>query len=142
MAEGEDERVLRAVQVVIEEGHRPKWPILIGRPSVVETRLKRFGLSLEIGRDVDLINPEDDPPLPRLRRDLSRDRRAPGHNAGRGAQRWCAPNATVIAALAVQRGDADALICGLEGRFQSNLRHLRNHSSASRRAHATSRRSR
>src|SRR3982750_2694501 len=58
-AEGEDERVLRATQVIIEEGIAK--PILIGRPSVVEARLKRFGLSIEPGRDFELVNPEDDP---------------------------------------------------------------------------------
>ncbi|WP_275428538.1 phosphate acyltransferase, partial [Enterobacter hormaechei] len=58
-AEGEDERVLRAAQVVVEEG--VARPILVGRPRVVEVRLKRFGLSLRMGQDFDLIDPEDDP---------------------------------------------------------------------------------
>ncbi|GKT34222.1 NADP-dependent malic enzyme, partial [Aduncisulcus paluster] len=58
-AEGEDERVLRATQVVLEE--KLARPILVGRPSVVETRIKRFGLSIKAGRDFDLVNPEDDP---------------------------------------------------------------------------------
>src|SRR6478752_246266 len=58
-AEGEDERVLRAVQVIVEEGIAK--PSLIGRPNVVEARIKRYGLGLEIGRDFDLVNPEDDP---------------------------------------------------------------------------------
>jgi malate dehydrogenase (oxaloacetate-decarboxylating)(NADP+) len=58
-AEGEDERVLRATQVIFEEGIAK--PILIGRPSVVEARIKRFGLSIEAGRDFELVNPEDDP---------------------------------------------------------------------------------
>src|SRR5690606_16912201 len=58
-AEGEDERVLRATQVVVEEGLAQ--PVLIGRPNVVETRLERYGLSIRPGRDFDLINPDDDP---------------------------------------------------------------------------------
>ncbi len=58
-AEGEDERVLRATQVVLEE--KLARPILVGRPSVVEARLKRFGLSIKAGQDFDLVNPEDDP---------------------------------------------------------------------------------
>ncbi len=58
-AEGEDERILRAVQAVLEE--KLARPILVGRPSVVEARLKRFGLSIRAGHDFDLINPEDDP---------------------------------------------------------------------------------
>ena len=58
-AEGEDERVLRATQVVLEE--KIARPILVGRPSVVEARIKRFGLSIRAGHDFDLVNPEDDP---------------------------------------------------------------------------------
>ncbi len=58
-AEGEDERVLRAVQAIVEEGLAK--PILIGRPNVIETRLKRFGLAIQPGRDFELINPDDDP---------------------------------------------------------------------------------
>ncbi len=54
-AEGEDERVLRAVQTVVEEGLAV--PILIGRPSVVESRLERFGLSIRPGKDFELVNP-------------------------------------------------------------------------------------
>ncbi|WP_372425894.1 NADP-dependent malic enzyme [Salinarimonas chemoclinalis] len=121
-AEGEDERVLRAAQVVIEEGIAR--PILIGRPAVVQARLERFGLSLEIGRDVDLINPEDDP---RYRDYVATYLEIAGRQGitPDAARTLVRTNATVIAALAVRRGDADALICGLEGRFQSNLRHLR-----------------
>ena len=58
-ADGEDERVLRAAQVVIEEGLAR--PILIGRPSVIDVRLKRYGLKIKPGSDFELINPEDDP---------------------------------------------------------------------------------
>src|SRR5262249_56406114 len=58
-AEGEDERILRAVQVVVEEGLA--LPILVGRPAVIDQRLARYGLSVRPGRDFALINPEDDP---------------------------------------------------------------------------------
>src|SRR5437660_385983 len=58
-AEGEDERILRATQVVVEEGLAR--PILIGRPAIVEARIKRFGLAIKSGSDFELINPEDDP---------------------------------------------------------------------------------
>src|SRR6266403_772612 len=57
-AEGEDERVLRAVQVVVDE--RLANPILIGRPEVVEMRLERFGLRIKPGKDFELVNPESD----------------------------------------------------------------------------------
>ncbi len=58
-ADGEDERVLRAAQVLIEEGIAR--PILIGRPAVLESRIERFGLNLKPGRDFEVVNPEDDP---------------------------------------------------------------------------------
>ncbi|MGB3415234.1 MAG: NADP-dependent malic enzyme [Mesorhizobium sp.] len=119
-ADGEDERVLRAAQVVLEEGIAQ--PILIGRPHVVEVRLKRHGLSIRPGRDFELINPEDDP---RYRHyvDLFIElggRRGITQEAARTMVRT---HTTVIAALALKRGDADAMLCGLEGRF---ARHLRN----------------
>ncbi|MCB8822090.1 NADP-dependent malic enzyme [Microvirga rosea] len=121
-AEGEDERVLRAVQVIVEEGIAK--PILIGRPAVVETRIKRFGLSMEIGRHFDLVNPEDDP---RYRDYVATYVEAAGRKGitPDAAKTLVRTNSTIIGALAVRRGDADALICGLEGRFQSRLKHIK-----------------
>src|SRR6201985_1432935 len=121
-AEGEDERVLRATQVVLEEGLAR--PILVGRPSVVEARIKRFGLSIRAGHDFDLVNPEDDP---RYRSYVQSyiavaGRQVVTPDAARTVVRT---NATVIAALAVVRGEADAMICGVEGRYMSHLRHVR-----------------
>ncbi|MBI5262838.1 MAG: NADP-dependent malic enzyme [Bradyrhizobium sp.] len=121
-AEGEDERVLRATQVVLEE--KLARPILVGRPSVVETRIKRFGLAIKAGRDFDLINPEDDP---RYRSYVQSyidvaGRRGVTPDAARTVVRT---NNTVIAALAVVRGEADAMLCGVEGRYMSHLRHVR-----------------
>ncbi len=58
-AEGEDERILRAAHVVVEE--KLARPILVGRPSVVQSRIERFGLSITVGDHFDLVNPEDDP---------------------------------------------------------------------------------
>jgi malate dehydrogenase (oxaloacetate-decarboxylating)(NADP+) len=121
-AEGEDERVLRATQVILEEGIAK--PILIGRPSVVETRIKRFGLSIQPGRDFELVNPEDDP---RYRDYVATYVEAAGRKGitPDAAKTLVRTNTTVIGAIAVQRGDADALICGLEGRFHSRLKHIR-----------------
>ena len=119
-ADGEDERVLRAAQVVLEEGIAR--PILIGRPSVVETRLKRYGLKIRPGTHFELINPEDDPRY-RDYVDTLLDcagRRGMTPEAARTAVRT---DSTIIAGIALRRGDADAMICGLEGRFE---RHLRN----------------
>ena len=119
-ADGEDERVLRAAQVVLEEGIAE--PTLIGRPHVIETRLKRYGLRIRPGVDFAVVNPEDDP---RYRHyvDLLIElagRRGVTQEAARTMVRT---NPTVIAALAMMRKEADAMICGLEGRYE---RHLRN----------------
>jgi malate dehydrogenase (oxaloacetate-decarboxylating)(NADP+) len=121
-AEGEDERVLHATQVVLEE--KLARPILVGRPSVVEARIKRFGLAIRAGKDFDLINPEDDP---RYRSYVQSYIGAAGrHGVTPDAARTVVrTNATVIAALAVIRGEADAMICGVEGRYMSHLRHVR-----------------
>lgn len=121
-AEGEDERVLRAVQTVVEEGIAK--PILIGRPDVIETRLERFGLSVRPGRDFELVNPQDDP---RYREYVATyleqaGRRGVTPDAARTLVRT---NSTIIAALAVKRGDADAMLCGLDGRFNSRLAYIR-----------------
>jgi malate dehydrogenase (oxaloacetate-decarboxylating)(NADP+) len=119
-ADGEDERVLRAAQVLLEEGIAK--PILVGRPHVVDVRLKRYGLRIRPGTDFELINPEDDPRYRHyveLLIDLA-GRRGVTQEAARTMVRT---DNTVIAALALKRGEADAMICGLEGRF---ARHLRN----------------
>jgi malate dehydrogenase (oxaloacetate-decarboxylating)(NADP+) len=121
-AEGEDERVLRATQVIVEE--KLARPVLVGRPSVVETRLERFGLSIRPGKDFELVNPDDDP---RYRAYVQTYVEAAGR-AGvtpDAARTIVRTNATVIAALAVRRGEADAMICGIEGRFMGHLFHIR-----------------
>jgi malate dehydrogenase (oxaloacetate-decarboxylating)(NADP+) len=121
-AEGEDERVLRATQVVVEEGLAK--PMLVGRPGVVEKRLERFGLSIRPGRDFVLINPEGDPRY----RDYVQTYIEVAGRAGinpDAARTLVRTNATVIAALALHRGEADAMICGVEGRLMSHLRHIR-----------------
>jgi malate dehydrogenase (oxaloacetate-decarboxylating)(NADP+) len=121
-AEGEDERILRATEVVVEEGLAQ--PILVGRPAVIEQRLQRFGLSIRPGRDFELINPEDDPRFDAFVRTYveSAGRHGITPQAARTIVRT---NATVIAALAVRKGEADAMICGVEGRYMVHLRHIR-----------------
>jgi malate dehydrogenase (oxaloacetate-decarboxylating)(NADP+) len=121
-AEGEDERVLRATQVIVEEGLAQ--PLLIGRPSVIETRLDRFGLSIRPGRDFTLINPEDDP---RYREFVQAYVEAAGRRGitPDAARTIVRTNATVIAALSVRLKIADAMICGLEGRYMAHLKNIR-----------------
>ncbi|MHA6730665.1 NADP-dependent malic enzyme [Devosia sp. A369] len=120
-ADGEDERVLRATQVMLEDGIGRA--ILIGRPSVIEQRIARFGLTLKAGRDFDIVNPEDDPRY----RDYVADflelvgRQGVTPDTARTIVRT---NTTVIGSLAVRRGEADALICGLQGRFIKHARDI------------------
>ncbi|MFO1034096.1 MAG: NADP-dependent malic enzyme [Hyphomicrobiales bacterium] len=121
-ADGEDERVLRAAQVLIEE--KLVQPILVGRPAVIEARLKRFGLNIELGKDFAFINPDDDP---RYRDYVASYVEVAGRSGvtPEAARTLVRTSTTVIAALAVHRGEADAMVCGLEGRYRSKLRHIR-----------------
>jgi malate dehydrogenase (oxaloacetate-decarboxylating)(NADP+) len=121
-AEGEDERILRATQVISEE--KLAWPILIGRPEVIKERIKRFGLGLVPGEHFESVDPEDDP---RYRAYVATYLEAAGRKGvtPSAARTMVRTNTTVIGALAVRRGDADALICGLDGRFQSRLKHIK-----------------
>jgi len=121
-ADGEDERVLRATQVLLED--KTAVPILIGRPTVIEHRLKRFGLTLEVSKDFEVINPEDDP---RYREYVDLFHNLVGRNGVTPdtARTIVRTNTTVIGALAVQKGDAEALICGLQGRFIKHVRDIK-----------------
>ncbi|MFN0263316.1 NADP-dependent malic enzyme [Tepidamorphus sp. 3E244] len=121
-ADGEDERALRAAQVSIEE--KLAEPILIGRPQVVESRLERFGLSIRPGKDFELINPEDDPRY-RDYVDTFLEKTCRGGVTPDAARTIVRTNTTAIAAIAVARGDADAMLCGLEGRFDRHLLTIR-----------------
>jgi malate dehydrogenase (oxaloacetate-decarboxylating)(NADP+) len=121
-ADGEDERVLRATQVLLEE--QIARPILIGRPAVIESRIERFGLKLRPGQDFEVINPEDDP---RYRDYVTLFHSLVGRDGvtPETARTIVRTNTTIIAALAVKRGEADGLICGLEGRYIKHVRDIR-----------------
>ena len=121
-AEGEDERVLRAVQIALDE--KLVRAILIGRPLVIAARIERAGLRLQAGRDFEVVNPEDDA---RFRQYWETYHRL---NARDGVTPEMAKAAvrrsnTTIAALMVQLGDADGMLCGLVGRFEGHLDHVR-----------------
>ena len=120
-AEGEDERVLRAAQMAIEEGIAQ--PILIGRPAVIEARIAKAGLRMKLGVDVTCVNPESDA---RFRQYWE----AYHHLMGRqgvtpeAAKAAVRRSNTLIGALAVHLGDADAMLCGLVGQFDAHLKHV------------------
>ncbi len=121
-AEGEEEVTLRAVQTVVDEGLAR--PILIGRPEVIESRIARLGLRLKPGVDFELTNINDDPRFHEYWQQYH------ALTARRGVTPAAAKNLmrsrpTLIAALMVERGEADALICGLVGRYHKKLGYLR-----------------
>jgi malate dehydrogenase (oxaloacetate-decarboxylating)(NADP+) len=122
-AEGEERRVLQAAQEVVDQ-HIAE-PILVGRPEVIEQRIEQLGLRLRAGQDFELINILDD--------ERYRDYWAHYHALVRRrgvtvleAQAVLRTDTTAVGALMVQRGDADALLCGTVGRFSKHLEHLRN----------------
>jgi malate dehydrogenase (oxaloacetate-decarboxylating)(NADP+) len=122
-AEGEDPRVLRAVHVAITDG--VARPILVGRPDVVQHRIERMGLkNIAAGEDFDICNPESDPRFDdywRLYHDLNqRDGISPDI-----AKQIVRTNTTVIAGLMLRRGEADAMICGVQGRFTWNSQYVK-----------------
>jgi malate dehydrogenase (oxaloacetate-decarboxylating)(NADP+) len=120
-AEGEQEVVLRAVQVAVDEGI--VQPILIGRPDVIKTRIERLGLRLQRDRDYTLVDPNDDP---RYREYWTEYQRL-------GERRGVTPDiakldmrrrTSLIGAMMMRLGAADAMLCGLLGRYSSNLRFI------------------
>ena len=121
-AEGEEFKVLQAVQTVIDEGLA--FPILIGRPEVIEARIEKLGLRMRAGVDFELTNINDDPRFEDYWRQYHAltERRGVTPDAAKNLLR---SRPTLIATLMVERGEADALICGLVGRFHKKLGYLR-----------------
>ncbi len=121
-AEGEDERVLRAANAILEE--MTDLPILIGRPEVIERRCERAGLPIRPGKDFEIVNPENDPRY----RDYWETyhtlmaRRGVTPDIARAVMRT---NTTAIGAVMVHRGEADSLICGTFGQYLWHLRTVR-----------------
>ena len=120
-AEGEDERVLRAANAILEE--TIDKPILIGRPEVIEARCERAGLAIRPEKDFELVNPENDPRY----RDYwttyhgLMERRGVTPDIARAVMRT---NTTAIGAVMVYRGEADSLICGTFGQYLWHLNYV------------------
>ncbi len=120
-ADGEDERALRAAQMAIDD--KIAHPILIGRPAVIAARIAKAGLRMQLGKDVEVCNPEDDP---RFRQYWEHYHQLMKRN---GASPEVAKAAvrrsnTIIASLMVTLGDADAMICGLVGTYETHLERI------------------
>jgi len=120
-AEGEDERVLRAVQVLVDDGIAQ--PILVGRPDVISNRIDKLGLRIKQDQDFSLTNPESDPRYEDYWRGyhsiMERDGVSPDL-----ARTIIRTNTTAIAAMMLHRGEADALICGTYGHYPWHLKHV------------------
>jgi malate dehydrogenase (oxaloacetate-decarboxylating)(NADP+) len=121
-AEGEDERVLRAVQAVIDEGLAK--PILVGRPQVIAARIERANLRLKAGREFEVVDPEDDPRYRAYWEDYQQlmGREGVTPDMAKAALRR---SNTLISTMMLHRGDADAMLTGLVGRFDGHLEHIR-----------------
>jgi malate dehydrogenase (oxaloacetate-decarboxylating)(NADP+) len=110
--EGEEERVLRAVQIVVDEGLAK--PILIGRPAVIEKRLERFGLRIKPGVDFTLVNPEHDERYRSYYKDYHQTMARQGVSE-QYAKIEMRRRLTLIGSMLVKHGDADGMICGTFG---------------------------
>ena len=120
-AEGEDERVLRAAQVVVDE--KLAFPILVGRPSVIERRVELYGLRLKSGIDFELINPEQDQRYRDYWQEYYRLTARRGVSQEDAKMEMRRRN-TLIGAMAVHRGEADGMICGTFGTHDLHLRYV------------------
>lgn len=117
-AEGEEERVLRAVQMALDEN--VATPILIGRKSVVLDRIERMSLRMELGKDFELCDPEDDPRYKEYWSSYHKIMERKGVTPAM-ARNIIRTNTTAIASLMVEKGEADAMICGTVGEYQDHL---------------------
>jgi malate dehydrogenase (oxaloacetate-decarboxylating)(NADP+) len=118
-AEGEDERVLRAARVVLDE-HLAR-PILIGRPAVIEMRIRKAGLDLQAERDFEVVNPESDPRYREIWNEYYRIMSRKGVTPAI-AKAEARRNTTLIGAMLLRRGEADALIAGPSGLYSQQLK--------------------
>ncbi len=122
-AEGEDERVLRAVQVVVDE--ELAKPILIGRPDVIKMRIERAGLRIQPGGDFEVVNPESDPRYKEVWQEYYKIMRRKGVSPD-AAKVHVRQSNTLIGSMLVRRGEAEAMLCGTFGRHNNHLKHISN----------------
>ncbi|MCG8490172.1 MAG: NADP-dependent malic enzyme [Sneathiellales bacterium] len=120
-AEGEEERVLSAVQTVVDE--KLADPILIGRRKVIEYRIEKMGLRLEIGKDFQLVDPENDPRYREYWTNYHAIREREGVDPDT-ARAHIRTNTTIIGAMMVHLGHADALICGTYGKYSKHYKRV------------------
>jgi malate dehydrogenase (oxaloacetate-decarboxylating)(NADP+) len=121
LSEGEDERMLRAAQVVVDEGLARL--ILVGRPGVVERRIERHGLRIRPGADFELVNPESDPRYREYWTEYHRLTERLGVSQ-QYAQMEMRRRHTLIGAMMMHRGEADGMLCGIVGTYGQHLQDI------------------
>ena len=121
-AEGEDERVLRAVQAVLAEGMAR--PILVGRPGVIASRIERAGLRLKPGVDFEVVNPEEDSRFRACWEEYHRIMKRDGVSV-EAAKAAVRRSTTLIATMLLKLGHADAMLCGLHGRYDTHFEYVK-----------------
>jgi malate dehydrogenase (oxaloacetate-decarboxylating)(NADP+) len=121
LAEGEDPRVLRAAQIIVDE--ELAVPILIGRPAVIEERIARYGLRMRSGVDFNIVNPEKDDRYRECWQEYHRIMSRRGVTA-QYARLEMRRRSTLIGAMLLRRGDADGLICGTIGFTRIHLDYI------------------
>jgi len=121
-AEGEDERVLRAAQAALDEGI--VRPVFVGRADIVAARIAKLGLRLKLGDNCEVVNILDDPRYRETWLDYYQLARRKGVSKAQ-AQEEIRSRPTLIAAMLVRRGDADAMLCGTHGDYADHLRYVR-----------------
>ncbi|ULQ47213.1 NADP-dependent malic enzyme [Flagellatimonas centrodinii] len=120
-AEGEEERVLRAVQVVVDE--RVARPVLVGRPAVIESRIARYNLRIKAGEHFEVVNPEYDPRYREYWEDY-RDRMARRGMTAQFAKIEMRRRTTLIGAMLLKKGEGDGLVCGTFGTTGLHLKYV------------------
>lgn len=120
-ADGEDERVLRAAQTIIDE--RLAFPVLVGRPAVIEMRIQKHALRIRPGQDFEIVNPESDDRFNETWQAYYKLRGRYGVTP-EIAKAMVRKHNTLIGVMLLQRGDADAMICGVSSKFDNQLRYV------------------
>ncbi|WP_298609894.1 NADP-dependent malic enzyme [uncultured Thiothrix sp.] len=121
-AEGESQRVINAVQILVDDGICK--PILLGDPASIQQNIDNYGLRLKVGENIEVIDPRNNPEYQKHKvayyELMCRKGITPSYS-----KRVIATRNTALAAIMVRSGDADAMICGVEGNFISHLRYVR-----------------
>jgi len=122
-AEGEDERVLRAAQVAVDEGIAR--PVLVGRTDIIANRIAKLGLRLKLGENCEGVNILDDPRYRDAAMQYYQLARRKGVSLAQ-AREEMRTRSTLVAAILMHLGDADAMLCGTLGDFKDHLKYVRN----------------